>query len=76
MNEHEELWANMYQQRTARVGNRNIWFYLIQTAIGNIGVVQWEDEGQAIHEKLFRESYDKAERCFEQTISKIALGKM
>ena len=76
MNEHEELWANMYQQRTARVGHRNIWLYLIQTAIGNIGVVQWEDDGQMIHEKLFRESYDKAERCFEQTVSKIALGKM
>ena len=76
MNEHDELWANMYQQRSARVGHRNIWFYLIQTAIGNIGVVQWEDDGQMIHEKLFRESYDKAERYFEQTVSKIALGKM
>lgn len=76
MDRDNELWANLSLQRSARVGHRNIWFYLISTGIGNFGIVQWEDNEQMIHEKIFRESYDRAERYFEDTVGKIARCKM
>lgn len=75
MERNDETWANMTLQRSARVGQRNIWFYLIRTSIGSFHVVQWE-EGPEIHEKIFRNSYDRADRFFENTVAKIVRCKM
>lgn len=76
MNGNDELWADMTLQRSARVGHRNIWFYHISTAIGNFYVVEWEADTLEIHDKIFREGYENAEKYFERTVAKIALGKM
>ena len=72
----EELYAKMYELETASVGNRHVWLYEIDTAIGHIYVVEWEEKSLEIHEKMFREDREKAKRCYQQTVSRIALGKM
>ena len=76
MNDNFEHWAQLYEQRHNKIGNRNVWLYLISTSIGNIAVVDYEEPGLEIKRKLFVEQYDKAEAYFETVSAKIVRGKL
>ena len=67
-----ELWANMYQQEHAIIYGRNVWHWLIDTAIGQIHVVQYESSyhGEII-EEVIRNSNTKAEKAFKRYCNKI-----
>ena len=70
-----ELWANMYQQEHATIYGRNVWHYLIDTAIGQIHVVQFEKRGSKIYEKLIFNDNDKAEKVFKTFCKDLLDGK-
>ena len=70
-----ELWANMYQQEHATIFGRNVWHYLIDTAIGQIHVVQYEGRGTEIVEKIIMNDNDKAEKLFKKFCKDLLSGK-
>lgn len=74
--ENEMQWAHLYLQRQNTINGRNVFFYLIQSAIGNICVVEYEDEKQELKRKLFDEHYEKAETYFENVCRKILNRKL
>lgn len=76
MDENFEHWAQLHEQRHNKIGNRNVWLYLISTSIGNIAVVDYEKPFFGIKRKLFEEQYDKAEAYFETVSAKIVRGKL
>lgn len=69
-----ELWANMYQQEHATIFGRNIWHYLIDTAIGQIHVVQYETRNE-IHEQVIMNNNTKAEKVFKKFCKDLLDGK-
>lgn len=74
--EYSELTANLYRQRMNEINGRKVWFYLIASSIGNIGVVDYEEPGLEIKRKIFGDSYDKAERYFEKVCRQMISGKI
>ena len=72
----ENLWANMYEQKKATIDGRNIWMYLISTAIGNLFVVEFETQGKELVRKIFDDDLADAERYFNYTCKKILDGKI
>ena len=69
-------WAKLYLQRQNKIGNRNVWLYLISSAIGNFAVVDYEMPGMEIKRRLFEENYDKAESYFESVSRRMVSGKL
>lgn len=67
-----EFWANMYQQEHATIYGRNVWHWLIDTAIGQIHVVQYEASYRGeIIEEVIRSNNAKAEKTFKRFCNKI-----
>ena len=67
-----ELWANMYQQEHAVIYGRNVWHWLIDTAIGQIHIVQYEASYRGeIIEEVIRNNNTKAEKAFKKFCNKI-----
>lgn len=60
------LWANMYMQNHCEINGRNVWHYLIDTAIGQINVVQWERPDMELETVYIPNDYDKAERKYHR----------
>lgn len=71
-----EMWAGIYTQRKTKVDGREVAFYLIQTSIGNIAIVDYEMPSLEIKRKIFDENYDKAEAYYEAVVRKIVSGKI
>ena len=71
----EKMWANLYCQQTAQVGSRHIYHWLVDTAIGQIHITQWEEPGLELKEKIFFNDNDGAERLFARKVSAIAAGR-
>lgn len=63
--------ATVYTQEHAEINGRNVWFYLINSPIGNIAVVDYEQSGLEIKRKLFDGDYDKAMRYYKSTCRKL-----
>lgn len=77
MNSNSDLWAALYEQRSCVINGRHVWLYLIQSAIGNIAVVDYEVAGEMnIKRKLFEEHYDDAEKYFESVSRRMLAGKL
>lgn len=67
-----ELWANMYQQEHAVIYGRNVWHWLIDTAIWQIHIVQYEASYRGeIIEEVIRNNNTKAEKAFKRFCNKI-----
>lgn len=71
-----ELWANLYEQKKATIDGRNIWMYLIATAIGNLFVVEFELYSKELVRKIFDGDLADAERYFNYTCKKILDGRI
>lgn len=71
-----DLWANLYCQNNAVINNRKIWLFLINSSIGNIAIVDYEQHDLEIKRKVFTENYDSAENYFETVCKKILSGKI
>lgn len=67
---------NMYTQQHNVINGRNIWHYLLDTPIGHIHVVEYEDSEQLIHRHIIDSNNDKAERKFASICKGILNGKM
>lgn len=69
------LWANMYCQNHCEINNRHVWHYLIDTAIGQINVIQWETDTKELETVYIPNDYDKAERKFHSVCRKLIAAK-
>lgn len=69
-------WANLFEQERSVINGRGIWLYLVSTSIGNIAIVDYEQQGKEIARKVFCEDYDKAERYYTAICKKILDGKI
>ena len=67
-----ENWANLYQQEHAVIYGRNVWHWLVDTAIGQIHIVQYEVSYRGeIIEEVIRNNNTKAEKAFKRFCNKI-----
>ena len=73
--EENNLWAHLYEQRHKTINGRGVWLYLVHTAIGQIWIVQWEQIGKELTEKIFYNNMDKAERLFDSKCKVIISGR-
>lgn len=73
--EENNLWAHLYEQRHNTINGRGVWLYLVHTAIGQIWIVQWEQIGKELTEKIFYNNMDKAERLFDSKCKAIISGR-
>ena len=71
-----ELWANMYEQKKATINGRNLWMYMIATAIGNLFVVEFEMQSKEIVRKIFDEDLEKADKYFKAACKMMIDGKI
>lgn len=72
----DELWAHMYCQRENTINGRKAWLFLLNTSIGNIPIVEYEQPTKEIKRKLFDEHYNEAEKYFETVCRKMLSGKL
>ena len=71
-----ELWAKMYQQEHATIYGHGVWHYLIDTAIGQIHVVEYEGKGMELQRKIIEYDNSKAEKLFKRICTDILNGKV
>lgn len=72
----EELWAHMYQQNHSKINGRNIWHYLLDTAIGHIHIVEYEQKDLSLKRYIVEGSNAKAEKKFDQLSMQMVKGKI
>lgn len=65
----------MYTQNTAKINGREVNHYLIDTAIGQINIVQYEKPELELTTELIYNDYEKAERRFNTICKQILNGK-
>jgi len=70
-----ELWANLYLQNHAEINGRKVFHYLIQTAIGNISIVEYEEPSKQLKRFMYGEDYEAAERKFKACCKWVMMGK-
>lgn len=65
-----------YTQKHNIINDRHVWHHLIDTPIGQINVVIYEDYDGELNRILFDGHYDKAERKFENICKAMLSGKL
>ena len=68
--------ATVYTQDTMQYNGRHVWFYLVNSPIGNIGVVDYEMKNMETARRLFDGNYEKAENYYKYTCKKMIDGKI
>lgn len=71
-----EMEARVFTQHTSTINGRSVWHYLIDTPLGNINVVQYEQASKEIKTFLFEEGYDEAEAKYGKLCKGILNGKI
>lgn len=71
-----DMWASLVLEKHSVIDGRNVWFFSVNTSIGDIQIVQYETEGREIIEKMFRRDYAKAEKHFTAISAKMVAGKI
>ena len=69
-------WANLYEQEHNTINGRNIWLYLLHTAIGNFWVIEYEQVTKEITSKVIKYDTEKAYRYFNSVCHKILKGTL
>lgn len=67
--------ARMYLQNTATINGRKVEHYLVDTEVGQINIIQYEQVGYEIVTELVFNNYDKAEKKFANICKQILNGK-
>lgn len=70
-----ELWANMYLQEHCTIYGHGVWHYLVDTAIGQIHIVQYEGRMMELQEQVIFNNNDKAEKVFQKFCKDLLSGK-
>ena len=63
--------AECYQQEKATIYGHNIFHYLVCTDIGDIHIVQFEDENMELKTEMFLNDNRVAEKCFKRFCNRI-----
>ena len=63
--------SNLFQQEHAIIHGRNIWHWLLTTPIGDFHIVQYEEKGMEIVEKISPGSNELAEKQFKKYCNKV-----
>lgn len=68
--------AKFYTQKHAEINGRNVWLYLVSCPIGNIFVLQAENEDKEIATLLYFNDLETAEARFEKACIKMLKGAL
>lgn len=66
----------LFTQEHAVINSRNIWHYLLDSQIGQVHVVQYEEPTKELTTFTFYNDNEKAERKFSFICKAILKGKM
>ena len=58
------------------IDGRNVWLYQIESPIGNIHIVDYEQRDMSIKRTMFEEQLNRAEKKYSETVKKIAGGRL
>lgn len=68
--------AKVYTQAHSTINGRGVWHYLIDTPIGYIHIVEYEQKTMELKRFLFDGDNDAAERKYNTTIRKMLKGEI
>ena len=68
--------ASCFCQADNVINDRHVFFYLLSSAIGNVFVIQYEQQTKELTSKLFYNELDKAESYYKAVCRKILDGKL
>ena len=68
--------AKISEKRHSVINGRNVWHYLIETPIGNIHVVEYEQPGKEIKRFLIDENNEVAEKKYRAICAGISLDRI
>lgn len=66
----------LYTQQSSTINGRNVWHYLLDTPLGYIFVVEYEQPSKEIKRYIFDGDNDKATRKYSSLVKAIASGKI
>ena len=66
--------AKVYTQAYSTINGRSVWHYLIDTHLGHIHVVEYEQETMEIKRFLFDGDNDAAEKKYKAILRKLLKG--
>lgn len=67
--------AKVYTQKESRINGYGVWLYLIATPMGNIFWLEYEGQGMLLHQKLFLDDLEAAEKEYERVCTALVKGK-
>jgi len=68
--------AKFYTQKESKINGRGVWHYLIDTPIGQIHVVEYENKQMELVRFLIDSDLEKATQKFFAICKKILAGKL
>lgn len=68
--------TEVYNQNRSRINGRAIWHYLIDTNIGQINIVDYEQRDMSIKRFIFDGKYDTAEAKYNKICKDMINGKI
>lgn len=66
----------LFTQQHSRINGRGVWHYLIDTAIGHIHVVEYEQPSMELKRFIIDADNDKAERKYTAICKRILNGNL
>lgn len=63
--------TNVFTNEHATINGRNVWLHMVATDIGNIFIVQHENEGMEVITKLFFNDLDEAELVYRREVKSL-----
>ena len=71
-----ELWAKLYQQNHSKINGRGVWHYLLDTSIGQINLVEYEQRDLTLKRYIIDGDYEKAEKKYDQLCIQMIKGNI
>ena len=71
----DNLWSKLNLQEHAEINGRQVFHYLISSAIGNFNIVEYETTTKELRRSIFEDDYEGAERKFKTCCQCIMSGK-
>ena len=71
-----ELWAKLYQQNHSTINGRGVWHYLLDTSIGQINLVEYEQRDLTLKRYIIDWDYEKAEKKYDQLCIQMIKGNI
>lgn len=72
----DELWAQLYQQNHSTINGRQIFHYMIDTSIGQLNIIEYEQNDLTLKRYIIDGNYEKAEKKYDQLCIQMIKGNI